>query len=262
MFETIELTIEANRASISLSRPEVRNAFNARMIAEIAEACELLRHRDEVRAVLLTGSGLVFSAGADVGWMRDSLELTLAENERDAQRLSDMFHALDSLPQPVVGRVHGAALGGGMGLIACCDVVVSAADAVFGFTETKLGIVPAVISRFVEPKIGLSWSRALFPTGERFGADVAARIGLVHWVAEPDQLDFVVNAKMDDLLTSGPIAVREAKALAREVAAMEQKTLRDATAARIARLRAAPEGQEGLRAFLEKRKPSWRIEHD
>jgi methylglutaconyl-CoA hydratase len=169
-----------------------------------------------------------------------------------------MFDAIDTLPLPVIARVHGAALGGGMGLIAASDLVVSAENALFGFTEAKLGIVPSVISRFVLPKIGESWARALYLTAERFGPEIALRIGLVHWIAAADELDTVVQAKVGELLGSGPSAVREAKELIAGLRWLDDAQVTSFTAERIAALRASEEGQEGLRAFLDKRPPSWR----
>jgi methylglutaconyl-CoA hydratase len=228
------------------------------MIEELTLAFDTLRERDEVRVIVLAGSGSTFCAGADVNWMRAGLESSRADNVVDAGRMSAMFAAIEGSPQPVIARVHGACVGGGMGLLAVCDCVVAADDVVFGFTETKLGIIPAVISAFVLPKIGESWARALFPTGERFGADLAQRIGLVHWVVALDELDSTVNAKLRELRDAGPTAVREAKRLVFDSRGLSREERRELTVERIAGIRAAPEGQEGLRAFLEKRLPSWR----
>ncbi len=258
MDETLEIATEGAVLTVSLNRPEVRNAFNERMIGELTALFKGLRDRSDVRVVVLRGNGRSFSAGADIQWMRDSLDFSRDENVADAARMSDMFQAINSLPKPVVARVHGAALGGGMGLIAVCDVVVAAEDTIFGFTEAKLGIIPAVISPFVTPKIGESWARALYLTAERFHADVARQIGLVHWVVAGQRLDGFVQQKVDELLGSGPEAVREAKALVRDVLGYDPSRARGLTAERIARLRTSPEGQEGLRAFLEKRQPGWR----
>lgn len=258
MYQTLETATQDAVLTVSLNRPEVRNALNACMIGEITDLFTSLRDRTDVRVVVLRGNGKSFSAGADIQWMRDSLEFGRDENVADAGRLSDMFQAINSLPQPVIARVHGAALGGGMGLIAVCDVVVATEDTIFGFTEAKLGITPSVISRFVVPKIGESWARALFPTAERFHADVAQRMGLVHWVVVGEALDGLVRQKVDEVLSSGPQAVREAKALVPDVLCCDPGEVRDLTAERIARLRTSPEGQEGLRAFLEKRPPGWR----
>jgi methylglutaconyl-CoA hydratase len=257
MHETIELDRAGQIAMVTLYRPNVRNAFNAQMIAELTEVFTELAS-SPVKAVVLRGAGASFSAGADVNWMRASLDFTPEQNLEDALRMSDMFAAIDSLPKPVVARVHGAALGGGMGLIAVCDVVVAEEGTVFGFTEAKLGIIPAVISRFVLPKIGPSWARALYLTAERFGPELAQRIGLVHWVAPSEELDRIVDQKVRELLSSAPEAIREAKKLVATAMEVDLIELRDYTAARIAALRSGPEGQEGLRAFLEKRDPSWR----
>lgn len=258
MYETLQVAAEGPVLTVALDRPEVRNAFNERMIAELTALFGSLRDRADVRVVVLRGNGKSFSAGADIGWMRDSLDFSQEENVRDAERMSDMFHAINSLPKPVVARVHGAALGGGMGLIAVCDVVIAADDTIFGFTEAKLGIIPAVISPFVVPKIGESWARALFLTAERFPADAARQIGLVHWVVATEVLDGLVRQKVEDVLSSGPEAVREAKLLVDDVLACDPAQLRNLTARRIARLRTSTEGQEGLRAFLEKREAGWR----
>ncbi len=190
--------------------------------------------------------------------MRASLDLSESENVEDALRMSDMFAAIDQAPQAVVARVHGAALGGGMGLIAVCDIVVAASDSRFGFTEAKLGIVPAVISRFVFPKVGPSWSRALFLTGERFDVNLARTMGLVHHSASAEELDAEVGRVVDELMSAGPGAVRAAKTLVAGLQSKPYEEHRRYTAETIARLRAGTEGQEGLRAFLEKRKPSWR----
>jgi methylglutaconyl-CoA hydratase len=234
----------------------VRNAFNAQMIFELTEAFSTLASSD-ARVIQLSGLGPSFSAGADVTWMRESLGFTFEENLDDARRMSDMFGAIDACPKPVVGRVHGAALGGGMGLLAVCDVVVADHGTVFGFTETRLGIIPAVISRFVLPKIGETWARALFTTGERFGTQMAQRIGLVHWVAPEGELDQLTDTKIEELLKAGPVAVQEAKSLIAAARGHGSTELREMTSRRIATLRTSPEGQEGLSAFLDRRKPAW-----
>jgi methylglutaconyl-CoA hydratase len=234
----------------------VRNAFNAQMIFELTEAFSTLASSD-ARVIQLSGLGPSFSAGADVTWMRESLGFTFEENLDDARRMSDMFGAIDACPKPVFGRVHGAALGGGMGLLAVCDVVVADHGTVFGFTETRLGIIPAVISRFVLPKIGETWARALFTTGERFGTQMAQRIGLVHWVAPEGELDQLTDTKIEELLKAGPVAVQEAKSLIAAARGHGSTELREMTSRRIATLRTSPEGQEGLSAFLDRRKPAW-----
>jgi methylglutaconyl-CoA hydratase len=258
VIDTVQVSIDGGVAQVALNRPEVRNAFNAEMIGELTFGFEGLGERDDVQVIVLSGNGPTFSAGADVSWMRASLEASREENVAEARQMSAMFAAIEGAPQPVVASVHGACLGGGMGLIAVCDCVVAADDVVFGFTETKLGIIPAVISAFVLPKIGESWARALFPTGERFGSDLAQRIGLVHWIVPGDGLHSMVGAKVREIVGAGPKAVREAKRLVFDSRQLSLEERRELTAQRIAAVRTGPEGQEGLRAFLEKRGPAWR----
>jgi enoyl-CoA hydratase/carnithine racemase len=231
---------------ITLAKPERRNAFDAALIAELYEA---FAEVGDARAVVLAGDGPSFCAGADVEWQRASIDLTYDENVEDAMRLYRMCERIDTCPAPVVARVQGYALGGGSGLVACSDIAVAAPDATFGFSEVKLGIIPAVISPFVLPKIGVH-ARRYFLTGERFDAETALRIGLVSEIA--DDLDAAVDRIVGELLTSGPHAVRAAKELVRERPSGEE------TARIAARLRSGEEGQEGLRAFLEKRESSWR----
>ncbi|HEX5469707.1 MAG TPA: enoyl-CoA hydratase-related protein [Gaiellaceae bacterium] len=232
---------------ITLARPERRNAFDAALIAELTEA---FQDPGDARVVVLAGDGETFCAGADVEWQRSSIDLTYEENVEDALRLFRMCEAIDGCPAPVVARVQGYALGGGSGLVACSDVVVADAGAVFGFTEVRLGIIPAVISPFVLAKIG-AHARRYFLTGERFGAEAALRIGLVDEIAAND-LDDRVEALVSELLAGGPEAVRAAKELVRK------PPPGDEAAAIAAERRMSAEGQEGLRAFLEKRTPAWR----
>lgn len=232
---------------VTLAKPERRNAFDAALIAELHEAFSGV---GDARVVVLAGDGPSFCAGADVEWQRASIDLTYGENVEDALRLHAMMYAVDACPAPLVARVQGFALGGGSGLVACADVVVAAPDATFGFTEVRLGIIPAVISPFVFAKIGTGAARRLFLTGERFDAETALRIGLVHDVTA--DLDASVDRFVGEILKSGPEATRAAKQLAREGASDAEELARIAAARR-----AGPEGQEGLRAFLEKRKPDW-----
>jgi methylglutaconyl-CoA hydratase len=232
---------------ITLARPERRNAFDAALIARLHE---VFADVGDARAVVLTGRGPSFCAGADVDWQRASIDLGLEENVADALRLHEMLAAVDSCPAPVVAGVHGFALGGGSGLVACADAVVATPDAVFGFSEVRLGIAPAVISPFVLARIGAR-ARRYFATGERFDAVTALRLGLVDEVA--DGLDGALARIVDDVLQSGPQAVRTAKRLV-----LEPPPDGEALARIAAGLRAGEEGQEGLRAFLEKRSPSWR----
>jgi len=245
---------------VTLNRPDVRNAFNELVIEELtvwaAEVCEEAA-RHELRAAVLCGAGKTFCAGADVTWMSKTVHYTHDENLRDAMGMSRMFAALDALPVPLVGRIQGAALGGGAGLAAVCDIVVADEHAQFGFTEVKLGIVPAVISPFALAKIGRSAARELFLTGARFSAAHAKAIGLVHAVVPTAELDAAVGGYVRELLTAGPEAVSAAKALIANVWGRPIDEAMPASAAVIASRRVSAEGQEGLRAFLEKRKPSW-----
>jgi enoyl-CoA hydratase/carnithine racemase len=232
---------------VTLARPERRNAFDARLIEELAAAFVDVGRS---RAVVLAGEGASFCAGADVDWMRSSVGLSFDENVADANAMRSMFEAIDRCPTPVVARVQGHALGGGAGLVAASDIAISARDAVFAFSEVKLGIVPAVISPFVLAKIGAAHARRYFVTGERFDAEAALRIGLVSEVA--DDLDAAVELAVAELLSAGPLAARWAKRLVRE------RPDGPETARWIAERRTSDEGQEGLRAFLEKRPPAWR----
>ena len=249
MMSALRLERDGPVLRVTLARPERRNAFDAALIAELTDA---FADVGDARAVVLAGEGDVFCAGADVEWQRASIDLTYDENVADALRLFQMCETIDSCPAPVVARVQGYALGGGSGLVACADVAIADTQTVFGFTEVRLGIVPAVISPFVLARIGAA-ARRYFLTGERFGADVALRIGLVSEVADGD-LDERVDAVVTDLLTGGPGAVRAVKELVRERPRGEE------TARIAAARRTSAEGQDGLRAFLEKRPPAWRSE--
>jgi methylglutaconyl-CoA hydratase len=240
-----------------MARPEVRNAFNAELIAALRDAFVALAADDAVRVVVLEGEGKTFSAGADVTWMRAALELGEGENLRDAEAFSDMYRTIDRCPKPVIAKVHGAALAGGVGLCAVADAVVAHEETQFGFTETKLGIIPAVISPFVLAKIGVSHARRLFLTGERFDAQRAQAIGLVHEVVHGDALDGTVDAIAEEFESAGPAAVAATKALIATVRATSYDESRALTARAIARQRVTPEGQEGLRAFLERRPARW-----
>ena len=247
-------------ARVTLARPEVRNAFNAELIGALHDAFEGLATESpsRLRGVVLAGEGTVFCAGADVDWMRAAIGLGVEENERDARTMQTMLDAIDACPVPVVARVQGAALGGGMGLCAVADIVVATADATFGFTETKLGIIPAVISTYVVPRIGATHARALFATGQRFDAHRARAIGLVHEVVQDEAaLDGRIEELLGELRGAGPTAARAAKALVREIQALGVADARRHTPRHIAQQRTSEEGQEGLRAFLEKRRPDW-----
>ena len=247
-------------ARVVLARPEVRNAFNADLIAALRDAFATLAAEppETLRAIVLAGDGKAFCAGADIEWQRAAMKLTMDQNEADAGRLQAMLAAIDECPVPVIARVHGAALGGGMALCCVADVTLATADTAFGFTETKLGLIPAVISPFVLPRIGEGHARALFTTGERFGAERALRIGLVHEVmADEAALDARIDALVGELLTAGPLAARAAKQMIAEQRGLSRADALALTVERAAAQRVSPEGQEGLGAFLDKRPPSW-----
>jgi methylglutaconyl-CoA hydratase len=252
-------------ARVTLARPAVHNAFDASLIGELRTTFAALAREGpaQLRAVVLAGDGPSFCAGADLAWMRASIALDTEGNEQDAMAMADMFETLDTCPVPVIARVHGAALGGGMGLCAVSDLVIAESGTRFGFTETRLGVLPSVISPFVIAKIGESHARALFPGGRRFDATRAARIGLVHEIVEGEAaLDEAVEAAVADVLAAGPTAARAAKAIVREVRGLGHGSAKWHTARVIARQRTSAEAQEGFRAFTEKRRPAWAPDPD
>jgi methylglutaconyl-CoA hydratase len=242
---------------LTLNRPDVRNAFNEDVIAEVTGWAQAAAADASLRIVVLRGAGSVFSAGADAQWMAKMAGYSFEQNLADARRMAEMFLALSALPAALIGRIHGAALGGGAGLTAVCDIAVADVATVFGFTETKLGILPAVISPYVLPKIGLSAAHELFLTGMRFSATRAKDIGLVHAVSPTASLDEAVQKYVDEVLTASPQAVAAAKRLIPQVSGHSPAAAMEVTANAIAAQRVSDEGQEGLRAFLEKRRPRW-----
>ena len=254
---TLELDLRDDVLHVRLSRPDVRNAFNGVVVSEMAQMFEQVGFEEGVRVVVLSGRGKSFSAGADLSWMREQGELPPERNAAEAASMAGMFLGIARCPKPVVARVHGHALGGGCGLAAAVDIAIASEDTLFGLTEVKLGIVPAVISPFVMQKIGAARARALFLTGERFDAREAERVGLIHRAVPADDLDAEVDRVVAELKSSGPAAVSSAKRL---VQTLERLALEEAIpiASRwIADLRATPEAREGMTAFLEKRRPGW-----
>jgi methylglutaconyl-CoA hydratase len=240
---------------ITLARPDVRNAFDAELIAQLSR---ILGEIDPVsRAVVLRSEGDAFCAGADLNWMRGMADFSLAENLADSRALAQLFRALDELPMPLLARVQGAAIGGGCGLVAVADIAVASTEAVFAFTEVRLGILPAVVSPYVVRKIGFAHATALFTTGIRFDARRAHEIGLVESGEEPPNLDAKIDFYLDAIIAGGPHAVNAAKRLVRDVAGRPVAEVRDQTVERIAGTRVSDEGQEGMRSFLERRKPKW-----
>ncbi len=242
---------------ITLNRPEVRNAFDEEVIASLTAVVSDAAQDQSLRAVVLAGAGKAFCAGADVAWMSKAIAYSHRENLSDAEDLARMLERLDTLPVPVIARIQGAALGGGVGLAAVCDIAIAAEDAVFALSEVKLGILPAVIAPYVLRKTGVSAARELFFTGSRFGAARAKEIGLVHEVVPAAELDAAVASRVREVLSAGPRAVARAKALIREIAGAHPTDVIGLTTNTIAAQRVSEEGQEGLRAFLEKRKPGW-----
>ena len=243
---------------LRLHRPELHNAFDADLIESLTEALVAIGEDASIRVVVLEAAGGSFSAGADLNWMHSMITATEDENRVDALALARLMRTLNELPHPTIARVQGAAFGGGVGLVACCDIAIGSAEAKFGLTESKLGLLPAVISPYVIAAIGARQARRWFATAEWFDAAEAQRIGLLHAVVPADDLDAAVKRQVDLLLKAAPLAGRHAKALVRRVDGEHDRDKLDRDNAElIARLRVSPEGQEGLTAFLEKRKPDW-----
>ena len=245
-------------ARLRLDRPALHNAFDAGLILALTAALEQLATDADVRVVVLEGSGASFSAGADLNWMRGMASASEAENREDALALARLMRTLDELPKPTIARVHGAAFGGGVGLVACCDIAIGVPTAKFGLTESKLGLLPAVISPYVIAAIGTREARRWFATAEIFDAATALRIGLLHEVVEAEALDAAIERQITLLLKAGPQAAAGAKRLVARIASTTDRDSADSdNADLIARLRVSPEGQEGLSAFLDKRAPGW-----
>ena len=257
MGEYVKLTREEPVATVTMARAEVHNAFNEHLIAELREAFHLLAGDEGVRVVVLAGEGKSFSAGADLDWMRRAASFSEEENVRDAAAAAALWRAISECPKPVVARVHGNAFGGGAGLVAASDIAIAAESAMFGFTEVRLGLVPATVAPHVVEKIGPGRALPLFLTGERFDAQRALAIGLVHQVVPGADLDVAVGSVVDQLLSGGPLAQQRCKELVRRVAAEDRSKIDEYTAALIASARAGAEGREGVGAFLDKRKPDW-----
>jgi methylglutaconyl-CoA hydratase len=252
----VRLETDARRVAwITLARPERKNAFDAALISQVIAAAEAVDPAS--RAVVLMSEGDAFCAGADLEWMKGMVEYGLERNEADSRALAQMFAALDALPMPLLARVQGAAIGGGAGLVAVADIAVASTEATFGFTEVRLGITPAVVSPYVVRKVGPGHATALYVSGIRFDARRAMEIGLVEAVESPEELDAKLALYLDAIVAGGPRAVNAAKQLVRDVAGKPVAEIRELTVKRIAELRVSAEGQEGMRAFLERRKARW-----
>ena len=260
-YETLEVAELNAVAIVWMNRPEMRNAFNETMIAELTAAFVALDKKPAVRAVVLAGRGPAFCAGADLNWMKRMAGFTFEENRRDAMGLAGMLHALHALSKPTLARVHGPAFAGGIGLLAACDIAVASQDAEFCLSEVKLGLTPATISPYVIAAMGERAAQRYFLTAERFSAAEAYRIGLVQELTLPGELDARINGLLGDLVTAGPASLAATKDLIRAVGRrpLDPRLIED-TATRIAKARASDEGREGVRSFLEKRKPAWHPE--
>lgn len=256
-YKTIRLEERGRVAWIILDRPDVRNAFNNIMISEVADVFRVINSRKDLRVVVLTGQGKAFCAGADLNWMKDVLEYSYEENLEDSKNLAEMFHLMFTCPLPTIARVNGPAIGGGCGMAAVCDIVIASDKAIFSLSEVKLGLVPACISPYVIRRMGDKNCREYFLTGERITASKAKDSGLVNQVAPEEKLDKAVDSRVKQLLSSGPDALAWCKQLLEKAPDIAEDKVGNYTAEVIARLRMGEEGQEGMRAFFEKRKPKW-----
>ncbi len=257
-YETLVLIKNDDIATVSLNRPDVHNAMNETLMQELTRCFQHLARDPSLSAVILTGNGKSFCAGADLSWMKRMVHYSKEENTKDSHLLLDMYETIYDCPKPVIGRVNGSAFGGGLGLLAVCDITITIPDIKFGFTEVKLGIIPAVISTFVAQRMTPADMRRLFITGERFDSTVAQKIGLIDVVVPAETLDETVHSYVEQLRSSGPQAIQEIKHLIEHLRTMDVKTYKDFTVEKISELRVSQEGQEGITAFLEKRKPNWK----
>ncbi|UCC44236.1 MAG: enoyl-CoA hydratase/isomerase family protein [Candidatus Zixiibacteriota bacterium] len=256
-FNTLTYEKDGRIGKVTFCRPEVHNAFNATVITEMSSLFTELAGDDELRVILLTGAGKSFCSGADLNWMREVIDQSYEQNLAESNALANLFYQIYTFKRPVIGRINGAAIGGGTGFVAVCDMAIAARSAKFSFSEVKIGVVPACIGPYVIRKMGEGKARELFITGERMNAERAHQVGLVNKVVDDDKLDEEVNRLIESVLGSGPEAVAMAKKLVSETPAMTPEQFRPYTAEMIARLRISDEGQEGMAAFLDKRKPSW-----
>ena len=255
--ETIQTSRAEGILTITLNRPEVHNAFSEQLIADLIAGFQSIRTDEEIYAVILTGNGKSFCAGADLNWMREMVRYSKEQNIKDSEKILQLYETIATCPKPVIGRINGPAFGGGVGLVAVCDLSVCVPDAKFAFTEVKLGLIPAVISSFVAQRLSPAVMRRLFMTGERFDAQTAKAIGLVDAVVPVEELNATIQGWCNQLRTSGPKAIGEVKTLIATMVHMDPKQYQASTVETIAALRISPEGQEGMSAFLEKRKPKW-----
>ncbi len=261
-YETIQYCETGPVARITLNRPEVHNAFNGKMVDELVEVYTQAGHREDLRVVVLSGTGKSFCAGADLNWMREIVQYSYDDNLRESNLISDLMEAIDLCPKATIARVHGATLGGGTGLAATNDLIITSEPAFFSLSEVRIGLVPACISPYVIARVGIARARECFITGERIPAAAAVKIGLATEVTTPENLDDRVEARIRQILKNGPDAIAWAKKLARHIPGMPMSVTKKYTAEIIAGLRISDEGQEGMDAFLNRRKPRWVVDHD
>ena len=257
IYETIQTTKQDTIFTISLNRPEVHNAMNDTMMKELTNCFKKISIDEEIKVVIITGNGKSFCAGADLNWMKSMANYSKEENIQDSKLLLDLYESIYACAKPVIGKINGHAFGGGVGLVAVCDITISTPEKKFAFSETKLGIIPSVISTYVVRRIGLFNMRRLFITGERFTSEYAKEIGLIDYIAKEDEIDEFVNKYINLLFSSGPKSIIEIKNLVENYQKMNLDEYKKFTVEKIAELRVSKEGQEGISAFLEKRKPDW-----
>ena len=256
-YETLELQREEDVVTICLNRPEVHNAMSEKLMKELTSCFKELSYDNKVRIIIITGNGKSFCAGADLNWMKSMAKYSKEENIQDSRLLLDLFETIYSCPKPVLGRINGHAFGGGVGLVAVCDIAIATPGKKFAFSETKLGIIPSVISTFIVKRIGISNMRRLFITGERFTSEYAKEIGLIDYLVSEEELDREIKKYVELIYSSGPISIMEIKKLVDRCQKMDIEDYKKFTVEKIAELRISDEGQEGINAFLEKRKTKW-----
>ena len=256
-YQTIELLKEKDVVTVILNRPDVHNAMSETLMKELTSCFQDLSKDISIRAIILTGKGKSFCAGADLNWMKSMANYSKEENIKDSRLLVSLYDSIYNCPKPVIGRVNGHAFGGGLGLFAVCDIVIAVPNCKFAFSEVNLGIIPSVISTYIIRRLSLSCMRRLFITGERFDTEYANQIGLVDFIATEEEIDEIISKYVEILCSSGPIAVKEVKKLIDKCEKMDVDSYKDHTVEKISELRISKEGQEGIKAFLEKRKPKW-----
>lgn len=258
VYDTIEISSHNGTVTVSLNRPEVHNAMNELLMTELTNCFRDLSNDSKLRVIVLTGKGKSFCAGADLNWMKSMVNYSREENKKDSKLLLDLYETILSSPKPIIGRINGHAFGGGLGLIAVCDITISIPGLKFAFSETNLGIIPSVISSYISPRVSFGDMKRLFITAERFDSTVAHEIGLIDFIVKPEEFDSKVNYYIEQLSFPGPIAIRESKKLITNLQKMHIDKYKEYTVEKISELRVSEEGQEGINAFLEKRKPRWR----